>query len=461
MRSLFWKGMLAFVAVILVAVGTVALLAGRLTATEFRRYALVHGGMWARPAEELAAFYADRGSWEGIQDVLPVGPGMGQRGRGWGGGGMGFRPLSFRVVDSGGRVVGDTEGAARGTVSSAEMEAGVPIEVDGQVIGLLIPYPLDLAALPLDAPQAEFLSRVRTVVWIAALAAVVAALIVGGLLFRSIVAPVRRLTAASQAIAGGDLSARASVRGHDEVARLAASFNVMAESLGQAEEARRNQTADIAHELRTPLTVMQGTLEAMLDGVYPADAENLLAALAQVRTLNRLVEDLSLLALADAGQLQLHKAPLDLGTFLQEVVGAQRAQARERGLELALEKPPALPLVLADRDRLAQVMGNLFANAVQHVPPGGHIAVRVEDRGREVALLVVDDGPGVPPESLPHLFERFWRGDPARGRATGGSGLGLAIVRHIVQAHGGRVWAEPTPGGGLTVGFTLRAAHLA
>ena len=287
------------------------------------------------------------------------------------------------------------------------------------------------------------------------LAALMVALLIGGLLFRSIIAPLRGLTTASQAIADGDLSVRAPVRGRDEVAQLAVSFNRMAESLDRAEEARRNQTADIAHELRTPLTVLQGTLEAMLDGVYPTDRENIWASLAQVQMLNRMVEDLRLLALADAGQLQLQASTLDLERFLRETVEGYQAQARERGVALALETSPTLSPVLADRERLAQVVGNLLSNGLRYVPRGGHIAVRATGGRGEVAVSVADDGPGVPEEDLPHLFERFWRGDPARRRASGGSGLGLAIVRRIVEAHGGRTWAEPTPGGGLTITFTL------
>jgi two-component system sensor histidine kinase BaeS len=458
MHSLFQKGMLAFLTVILVAVGTVALLVGRTTETEFRRYALVHGGMWNRQVLELAAYYADHGSWDGAQEVVQALPGMGPRGRGMGGGAMGRPQFEFRLADPEGRIVGDTRGVPSGTISQAELDRGIPIEVDDQVVGYLLPSTRTPAALPLDPPQAQFLARVRTTLWIAALAALAAALAIGGLLFRSIVAPLRRLTTASQTIAEGDLSARAPVQGRDEVAQLADAFNRMAESLARAEIARRNQTADIAHELRTPLTVLQGSLEAMLDGIYPADREELLAASAQVRTLARLVEDLRLLALADAGQLHLHTASLDLGVFMRKIVEAHRLQAQEQGVDLALETSSTLPLVLADRDRLAQVMGNLLGNALRYVPPGGHITVRVAEQGQEVVVAVADDGPGVSPEDLPHLFERFWRGDPGRRRATGGSGLGLPIARHIVDAHSGHIWAELTPGRGLTVAFTLPTA---
>jgi len=464
MRSLFWKGMLAFLAVILVAVGTVALLSGWATEAEFRRYAFTYGGAWERQVAELATYYAEHNSWEGVQDTLQTAREMGQRGRGRGSAGGGPPGLDFQLADREGRIVGDTSSSPGGAVSQAELEFSIPIKVEGRVVGYLLPSIQTTIALPLDPPQAQFLDRVRTALWIAALAATAVALITGGLLFRSIVAPLRRLTAASQAISEGDLSARAPVQGQDEVAQLADAFNRMAKSLARAEEARRNQTADIAHELRTPLTVLQGTLEAMLDGVYPTDRENLLAARAQIRTLARLVEDLRLLALADAGQLHLHTAPLDLGAFLWEMVEAHRIQAREREVELTAgsptwETPPALPLVVADRDRLAQVMGNLLDNAIRYVPPGGHVAVQVTEQEREVTVAVADDGLGVPPEGLPHLFERFWRGDPARQRVImGGSGLGLSIARHIVEAHGGRVWAEPTPGGGLTIAFALPVA---
>jgi two-component system OmpR family sensor kinase/two-component system sensor histidine kinase BaeS len=457
MRSLFWKGMLAFLAIILIAVGTVALVAGRATESEFRRYTVAHGGAWNRQVVELAAYYTSHGSWEGLQETLPTL--VAAYGRGMAGGGMGSPRLDFRLADAQGRIVGDTANSPTGTAARVELESGIPITIryadDDQTVGYLLPASQASTAVGLDESQAQFLARVRTSLWAAALAALAAALIIGVLLFRSITAPLRHLTTASRAIAAGDLSARAPVQGQDEVAQLADAFNTMAESLSRAQEARQNQTADVAHELRTPLTVLQGTLEAMVDGVFPTDQENLLVALGQVQTLTRLVEDLRVLALADAGQLHLRTATLDLGPFVREIVEAHRPQAQERAINLALEASPNLPQILIDRDRVAQVLGNLLNNALRYVPEGGHVVVRVREQEQEVAVSVADDGPGVRPEDLPRLFERFWRGDPARRRATGGSGLGLAIARHIVGAHGGRIWAESTAGGGLTVTFTI------
>jgi two-component system sensor histidine kinase BaeS len=463
MRSLFWKGMLAFLVVILVAVGTVALLSGRATEVEFRRYASF-GVRWERQAIDLTGYYVEHNSWEGIQNTLhslqSQGPGLQGRGRGSGGGGMGLLSGDFQLTDSEGRIVGDTAGTPSGTIPQAELMTGIPIQVEDRVVGYLFPFHQSNVQTPiaLDVEQTQFLERVQQALWIAALAAIVAALVIGGLLFRSIVAPLRRLTAASQAIAEGDLTVRAPVQGQDEVAQLANAFNQMAGSLARAEEARRNQTADVAHELRTPLTILQGAIEAMLDGVYPTDRENLLAILTQAQTLTRLVEDLRLLALADAGQLELHASPLDLETFLSETVKAHRLQAQEQAVTLTLETPPTPPLVEADRDRLAQIVGNLLRNALQHIQQGGRITVRAAHRGHEIAVSVTDDGPGIPPEDLPHLFERFWRGGQARRRATGGSGLGLAITRSLVEAHGGHIWAESVEGEGSAFTFTLPVA---
>jgi signal transduction histidine kinase len=461
MRSLFWKGMLTFLAIILVAVGTVALLSGWATVVEFRRYTLTQEGRWERQMTALTAYYAEHGSWEGVQENLSIIQSSQGRGRGGedsgGRGGQGPPALDFRLADQDGWIVADTGASPDGRVTQDELESGIPVEVEGRVVGYLLFSPQATAQAPiaLDSNQSQFLARVRTSVWVAALSATVAALVAGGLLFRSIVAPLRRLTTASQAIAGGDLSVRAPVRGRDEVARLASAFNQMAESLARAEQARRNQTADIAHELRTPLTVLRGTIDAMLDGIYATDRENLLSAQAQVGTLTRLVEDLRLLALNDAGQLRLDVAPLDMAVFLREVVDSHQIQAQERGVSLTLEAPPSLSGVRADRDRLAQVMGNLLGNALRYVSRGGRIDVRVKEQGQEIIVSLTDDGPGIPSEDLPYLFERFWRGDQARRQATGGSGLGLTIARSLIEAHGGRIWAHSIEGEGSTFAFAL------
>ena len=441
--SLFWKLMTAFTVIIMIGIGGALLLAGRTTEVEFRRYA--HGGDMSRRegmVADLADYYATRGSWEGVETVLER-----EHGRGHSAGGP---PL--RLTGADGRIVADQTGADIGKmVSAEELEAGLPIIVDGKRVGTLL--------MPggewLTVEQQAFLRRMRVVLTVSGGAALVVALVLGALLVRSITRPLQQLANASRAIAAGDLSVRVPVRSRDEIGQLAAAFNQMTADLARAEEARRQQAADIAHELRTPLTVIQGHLEALADGIFPADSEHLEPVLEQARLLARLVEDLRMLSLADAGRLALVPVLTDVGEWVAGVVAGFRSVAADRGITLDLKTADGLPSVRMDPERMAQVLGNLLDNGLRHTPAGGRVAVNVAHRDGEVTVTVTDTGPGVPPEHRPHLFERFWRGDPSRSRRTGGSGLGLAIARRIVEAHGGRIWAENVPEGGLRVGFCL------
>ena len=297
----------------------------------------------------------------------------------------------------------------------------------------------------------------RRALWIGAGVAFLAALLLAGVLTRSIVAPVRRLSGAAHAIAQGNLTVRAAVHGRDEVAELADTFNDMAASLERAENARRAQTADIAHELRNPLAVLQGTLEALADGIYAPTPEALQPALDQVRTLNRLVDDLRTLALADAGQLVLELGPVEIEAVVNSVMDAFRDTLRARGVTLAAQVDGPLPAIEGDYERLTQVMNNILSNAARYLPAGCEVRVHVSPDADGVTVRIADNGPGIPDAELPYLFERFWRGEPSRSRKTGGAGLGLAIARRILEAHRGRMWAEKTLGGGLTLGFWLPA----
>jgi signal transduction histidine kinase len=460
--SLYQKGLLAFALVILIAVATALLLVGRQTEIGFRHYALLHSGRVQSIGVRLADYYQTHGSWKGLQAALfTLAPTMGMpQGMGRGGSGrageQGHMDIwSFRVADAAGKVVAHLDGAPVGRFTSVELARALPLTVDGETVGYLLPDAVSARSLVLGAPEAQFIQRIRTALWTGAGVAFLAALLVGGVLVRGIVAPVQRLTQAAEQIAQGDLTVRAAVSADDEIGQLGRAFNAMAESLARSQAIRRAQTADIAHELRNPLAVLRGTLEAIADGVYAPTPENLDPALAQVQTLTRLVEDLRVLALADAGELHLARARLAPGALFARVAEAHRVPLEEQGLALTCVLPAALPDVLADSDRLAQVLGNLLSNAAHHVPAGGtvQLAAAVEEGG--LITRVIDDGPGVLEEDLPRLFERFWRGDSSRSRDTGGAGLGLAIARRIIEAHGGRMWAELTPGGGLTVAFWL------
>ena len=231
----------------------------------------------------------------------------------------------------------------------------------------------------------------------------------------------------------------------------------------RADELRRNLTADVAHELRTPLSVIRGKLEGVLDGVYPATPEHLDPVLEEAKLLTHLVEDLRLLALAEAGQLALDRRAMDVGDLLRDAHVNFGPQAADRGVTLALDLPADLPRVTADWRRVSQVLGNLLTNALRHTSQGGCVTLSAADvspagaeaeEGR-VEVTVADTGTGIPPEELPYIFERFWRGEKSRSRAAGGTGLGLAIARQLVEMHGGTIRVESTPGRGSKFSFTL------
>jgi two-component system sensor histidine kinase BaeS len=441
--SLFWKLMAAFTVVILVGIGGALLMAGRVTEVEFRRYAGSEG-RWQETAIDLADYYAAHGSWDGVEAVLAQG-----RGRGYGGGGP-----PVRLADAEGHVVFDQAGTDEGrTVGDAELAAGLSIVVDGERVGILLPP----GSSELTEEQEGLLHRLVVAFTVSGGVALVVALMLGGVLVLGVTRPLGQLTAASRAIAAGDLDTRVATHSRDEVGQLAAAFNQMAADLARAEEARRQQTADIAHELRTPLTIIRGHLEALADGLFPADPEHLKPVLEQAELLTRLVEDLRTLSLADAGRLTLSPVSIDVGDWAAGIVTGFQAIAAERGIALSLEIAGDSLTVEMDAERMAQVFGNLLDNALRHTPENGQVVVHVARKDGDVVLAVTDSGPGVPAESLPRLFERFWRADSSRSRRTGGSGLGLAIARQIVEGHGGCIWAENIPAGGLRVSFSLPA----
>lgn len=279
-------------------------------------------------------------------------------------------------------------------------------------------------------------------------------LIVGGLTFRRYGSPLAEMMAAADAVAGGDLSVRVGERGRGDMARLARRFNRMTAELERAEQARRNLTADVAHELRTPLQIIQGNLEGTLDGVYEPTPEHLRATLDETRRLGRLVGDLQTLSLAEAGQLPLYPRDVDAADLLDDVVVRFAGAAAEAGVTLKVHTQEALTLTV-DPDRLEQVLSNLTANALRHTPAGGRVTLAARAAGQAVELSVSDTGEGIDPADVPYVFDRFWRGDRARGRSTGGSGLGLAIARQLVRAHGGAITVESAPGAGSTFTISL------
>ena len=281
------------------------------------------------------------------------------------------------------------------------------------------------------------------------------ATLLGVLISHALTQPLAQLARTARAFSGRNLEVRAKPDGTDEIAEVAHAFNDMADSLQQADINRRNLTADIAHELRTPLSVIQGNLRAMLDGVYPLEPAEIATIYDETRLLSRLVDDLRELALAEAGQLALKTQSADPAILAQNAIDqfTPIAENRQIALSLSLQKP--LPMVTCDIDRAAQVLRNLIGNALRHTPNGGQIHLSVAVDGAFVCLGVRDTGEGIAPYDLPHVFERFYRGDKSRNRGSGGTGLGLAIVKSLVEAMGGRIGVESIFGKGSTFWFTL------
>jgi signal transduction histidine kinase len=279
----------------------------------------------------------------------------------------------------------------------------------------------------------------------------------GGIVFgfralRRAALPIGDMLEASGKVAEGDYSTRVQENGPREVRALASAFNTMTERLQADDEQRRTLLAEVSHELRTPLTVIQGQLEGMLDGIYPADPQHLGALLDETQVLSRVINDLRTLSQTEVGALRLQLESTDLGDLVADVAQAYQTQAVTAQIDLQVEVQPGLPAVEADPTRLRAVLANLLTNALRYTPPGGQITIGCErsETSESIAVSVHDTGAGILPEDLPHIFERFYKSADSHG-----SGLGLAIARGLVNAHGGEIRAESEPGRGTMITFTI------
>jgi histidine kinase len=284
-------------------------------------------------------------------------------------------------------------------------------------------------------------SFIEALTW-AALAAGIAALIVSLYLSGRVVRPVRAMTSASQRIAAGDYEERVKEDNADELGQLAHSFNQMAEQLQQVESMRRQLIGDVAHELRTPLTAIKGSMEGLMDGVLPASNETFHQIHQEADRLNRLVNDLQELSRVEAGAYEMDVHAMELPALIKTVVKRLGGQFEDKNVKLTIDVPAELPPILADDDRIIQVLTNLISNALRYTPASGEVTLRASRSGNQVLVSVKDTGIGISAEHLPHIFTRFYRVDKSRSRQAGGSGIGLTIARHLVEAHGGRIWVE-------------------
>jgi len=354
-------------------------------------------------------------------------------------------------------------------------ELAIPTAFQRHMSNMMGDAPMGMGMM--DDLYTNFTRAVNEALTLAALAAVIAAVLASIVISRTISAPVRAMMTASQHIADGHYEQRVALSGSpkygDELVQLAESFNRMAEKLAHTEKMRRQLIADVSHELRTPLTTIKGSMEGLIDGVLPPTPETFQSIYREADRLQRLVADLQELSRIEAlsatsdqevgGQLVFEAR--EIAELVQIVVQRLRPQFEEKGIDLDLHLPAPLPSVWVDGDRISQVLINLLGNALQYTLPGGTISLRAEvelnvarasNSKKWLRITIEDNGIGIPSEHLPHIFTRFYRVDKSRSRAGGGSGIGLTIAKYLVEAHGGRIWAESEGSGqGSRFTFTL------
>ncbi|HLF26679.1 MAG TPA: ATP-binding protein [Anaerolineae bacterium] len=451
MNRLWVRLTLAFALVVLIGIGAVAVLADVAIGRGFRDFIARYEASLQSSAlaTELVTYFETHQTWAGVDRAIaefvperdrvsgPPASGPGRRRAG----------PQLLVADAAGRIVYDNyDRRVNEFLSNPERQVAAQLQSGQDTIGYLamLPGPSD----SLRPEERTFIEGSRRNLVVAALVAGGVAIVFGVAFSRGLAQPLNRLAAAAHAIAANDLSQRVEPGGAAEVVEVGHAFNEMAASLEKAERLRRNLVADVAHELRTPLSVLQGNLSGLLDGVFPLEMAEVARLYDETRLLNRLVEDLRELAQAEAGQLRLDLRPIDVSAIVRSTVEAFSAAASEQQVTLTGETASELPPVVADAERVAQVLRNLLSNALRHTPAGGKIEVSASHRAGWVEVSVSDTGEGIAAGDLPHVFDRFWRGDKSRGRETGGSGLGLAIARRLIEAQRGQIGVESQVGQG-------------
>jgi signal transduction histidine kinase len=488
--SLRLRLLLTLLSVVIVVVGMVALFTSQITRSEFQRYVERDTQRNQRVLDALFKYYAEHPDLQNVQPVVS----------------QIQRDLGERIIltDGVGKVIADSEQALIGQTIDCQLDIqavivtlgqlscpDVPImepiaagtgtsDHSGDILFIGVPMDNTLVLQPDPAPQsavspmlpltirrvhgsgldpiaAGFISAVNRSLVLAVVVAGGVALLLTAMLSRRILGPIETLTTAARKMEKGDLSQRVPVRSRDEIGVLTHAFNSMADGLTRLETLRRRMVADIAHELRTPLTNIRCHLEILRDGVVELDATAIETLDEEAQQLNRLIDDLQELAVVEARQMQLMRQPINLNETIGRTVAALQPLLSDKELAVIVDVRPDLPLVEADPNRVGQVLRNLLSNAIRYTPHGGTITVAAVADDRDVAVSVRDTGIGIAPEHLPYIFERFFRVDRSRTRATGGTGIGLTIAKELVEAHGGVLRAESMPGSGSVFTFTLPA----
>ena len=448
MSSFRFKLALSFLVVLIASLLTVYVVTERLVRQDFRLY-LVHGN--SRRAQqlesELLQFYRQRGSWEGVEELLEDRPGPGG---GYGPGSGGNR--GSVLVDERGQVIFSTADDLKAkTLPDTVLQQGITLELGGRKIGTYLAGPV--ASSQFGQAEKRFLGSLRRSMFIGGLLGLIPVLLLGGFLFFELMKPLRKLVRATGKLASGDLDSNVSIQASTEFERLGTAFNSMTESLAESRRIRSRMIADIAHELRTPLTIIQGSIEALKEGIYEPTPERLAEIEDDTKALHRLVDDLHDLSMAESGELPIEKQPTDLNDLIEGLLSGYQKELEEQGISLSTDLADNLPTIELDPYRVEQVISNLLNNSVRYTSGGDKIKVSTLFRENKAYVEVYDTGEGIPAQSLSNIFERLYRVDESR--TEGGTGLGLSIAQALVKAHGGDIWAESEYGEWTRITFTL------
>jgi signal transduction histidine kinase len=448
--KLWFRLSLAFAVIIVVTVGTIYYFVSQRVDVEMQYYEETRVQYDAQQVRSIRDrlklhWYGKGGNWEGAQSTVDdIATASG---------------ISIILTEPDGMVITDSQGGYEvGEYYETDEEDG-PLELlVGETIIGIVYIGRAPEAEPYFASPRRLSEAVNRSLLLGASLAVVLALILTLVLSRRMSSPIGALARAARRLGRGDLSQRVQFRGKGEARQLADAFNSMADDLEHAEQLRRNLVADVAHELRTPLSHIQGYLEAIRDRVVKPDAATLRSLDEETTLLSRLVDELQELSLAEAGELKLVFQNEEIDTLVKHTTASWQPQATAKDISLSLDMPDRLPPVSIDWQRISEVLNNLLENAVVHTGKGGTINVAATMRDGQVEVRVTDTGEGIPVEDLPNIFERFYRVDRSRARATGGSGLGLTIARRLVESHGGKIGVQSELGKGSSFSFTVPIA---
>ncbi len=395
-------------------------------------------------ATNLAESYEENSGWTGDERVMANFYGKGI--------------VGVQAYDSNGVLIAQNSDAAKFESNTSEdqknrgLSVTSPIIADRSIVGQVSVWSIGGGEAALTPSDREFKENTYGAMTLAAIIAVVISCIIGYFVATGVVNPIRRITQTASKIKGGNLSARTNLVGSDEVAQLAMTFDDMAQSIENDRELERRLTNDVAHELRTPLMAMQATMEAMADGVLPADPQRLSMLDNEVIRLGKLVDALLKLSRLENRSTPMKAREINLGETLEELVLNHQMLMEESGLAFEYSYEPNV-IVMADPDLIKQATANILSNAVRYTSEGGAISIEVHAKDLMAQVIIKDTGIGMSQEDLKHIFSRFWRADAGRDRASGGLGVGLAIVKEIVDRHNGWVHVDSVEGQGST--FTI------